>query len=109
MARKLKSAPVLKQGSASLAIFNGAGSPMAFYCVLGTRFGVKAVELIKNKKFGQMVALSGNKIIDVSLQEAVKALKTVDSDLYDIERILWIIATRTYRMVGVPPTAGGGR
>ena len=65
------------------------GSPTAFDRVLGTRFGVKAVELIKNKKFGQMVALSGNKIIDVSLQEAVKSLKTVDSDLYDIAKVFF--------------------
>jgi ATP-dependent phosphofructokinase / diphosphate-dependent phosphofructokinase len=65
------------------------GSPTAFDRVLGTRFGVKAVELIKNKKFGQMVALSGNKIVDVSLQEAVKALKTVDSDLYDIAKVFF--------------------
>ena len=33
------------------------GSPTAFDRVLGTRFGVKAVELIKNKRFGRMVAL----------------------------------------------------
>jgi ATP-dependent phosphofructokinase / diphosphate-dependent phosphofructokinase len=65
------------------------GSPTAFDRVLGTRFGVKAVELIKNKKFGQMAALSGNKIIDVPLQDAVKALKTVDSELYDIAKVFF--------------------
>jgi ATP-dependent phosphofructokinase / diphosphate-dependent phosphofructokinase len=65
------------------------GSPTAFDRVLGTRFGVKAVELIISKKFGQMVALSGNKIIDVPLSEAVKALKTVDADLYDIAKVFF--------------------
>jgi len=65
------------------------GSPTAFDRVLGTRFGVKAVELIINKKFGQMVALAGNKIIDVSLEEAVKALKTVDTELYDIAKVFF--------------------
>ncbi|MCU0651965.1 MAG: 6-phosphofructokinase [Candidatus Omnitrophica bacterium] len=59
------------------------GSPTAFDRVLGTRFGVKAVELIKDKKFGKMVALAGIKIIDVPLEEAVKALKTVDLELYE--------------------------
>jgi len=39
------------------------GAPSAFDRVLGTRFGVKAVELVINKKFGSMVALAGNKII----------------------------------------------
>ncbi|MFA5156249.1 MAG: ATP-dependent 6-phosphofructokinase [Candidatus Omnitrophota bacterium] len=65
------------------------GSPTAFDRVLGTRFGVKAVELVKSKKFGQMVALAGNKIIDVPLADAVKALKTVDDDLYDIAKVFF--------------------
>jgi len=65
------------------------GSPTAFDRVLGTRFGVKAVELVINKKFGQMVALAGNKIIDVPLTEAVKDLKTVDSELYDIAKVFF--------------------
>lgn len=65
------------------------GSPTAFDRVLGTRFGVKAVELIKNKKFGKMVALSGIKIVDVALEEAVKALKTVDMELYDIAKVFF--------------------
>ena len=62
------------------------GSPTAFDRVLGTRFGIKAVELVKNKQFGKMVALSGNKIIDVPLEKAVAALKTVDMELYNIAR-----------------------
>jgi len=65
------------------------GSPTAFDRVLGTRFGVKAVELIMNNKFGQMVALSGNKIIDVPLADAVKELKTVDAELYNIAKVFF--------------------
>jgi len=65
------------------------GSPTAFDRVLGTRFGVKAMELVKNKKFGRMVALSGNKIIDVALEEAVKALKTVDMELYEVAKVFF--------------------
>jgi phosphofructokinase-like protein len=65
------------------------GSPTAFDRVLGTRFGVKAVELAKNKKFGRMVALSSNKIIDVPLEDAVKAIKTVDPELYDIAKVFF--------------------
>jgi len=49
------------------------GTPTAFDRILGTRFGVKAVELAQMKKFGRMVALSGNKIIDVPIEDAVKA------------------------------------
>jgi len=65
------------------------GSPTAFDRVLGTRFGVKAVELVTAGKFGRMVALSGNKIIDVPLQEAVAALKTIDMELYEIAKVFF--------------------
>jgi 6-phosphofructokinase 1 len=65
------------------------GSPTAFDRILATRFGVKAVELVKNKKFGRMVALSGNKIIDVAIEAAVQALKTVDMDLYEIAKVFF--------------------
>jgi len=65
------------------------GTPTAFDRILGTRFGVKAVELIQNKKFGKIVALVGNKIIDVPIEDAVKALKTVDMELYDIAKVFF--------------------
>jgi len=65
------------------------GSPTAFDRVLGTRLGVKAVELILNKRFGKMVALQGVKIVDVPLEEAVKALKTVDMELYDTAKVFF--------------------
>ena len=65
------------------------GSPTAFDRVLGTRFGVKAVELVIAKKFGKMVALAGTKIIDVPLEDAVKALKTVDMELYNIAKVFF--------------------
>ena len=65
------------------------GSPTAFDRVLGTRFGVKAIELIKAGKFGRMVALSGVKIIDVPLEDAVKELKLVDKELYDIAKVFF--------------------
>jgi phosphofructokinase-like protein len=65
------------------------GSPTAFDRILGTRFGVKAVELVKNKRFGKMVALQGNKIIEVPLEQAVTALKTVDMELYEIAKVFF--------------------
>lgn len=65
------------------------GSPTAFDRVLGTRFGVKAVELVKEGKFGQMVSLQGNKIVSVPIEKAVGKLKTVDMDLYNIAKVFF--------------------
>ncbi|MCK4520165.1 MAG: 6-phosphofructokinase [Candidatus Omnitrophica bacterium] len=65
------------------------GSPSAFDRVLGTRFGVKAYELIESGKFGRMTSLKGNQIIDVPLSEATSELKTLDLGLYEIAKIFF--------------------
>lgn len=65
------------------------GSPSAFDRVLGTRFGIKAYELIKAAKFGRMVSLKGNEVIDVSLEEATAKLKTLNLELYEIAKIFF--------------------
>jgi 6-phosphofructokinase 1 len=65
------------------------GSPSAFDRVLGTRFGVHAVELVKQGKVGRMVSLRGREIVDVSLADAVKQLKLVTKELYDLAKIFF--------------------
>jgi 6-phosphofructokinase 1 len=62
------------------------GSATAFDRVLGTRFGSKAVDLVKEKRFGQMAALRGNEIVPVPIEVAVGKLKTVDSAFYEMTR-----------------------
>lgn len=65
------------------------GTPTAFDRVLGTRFGVRAMELVEKKRFGKMVALQGNKIVEVPLEKAVAALKTVDMELYEVAKVFF--------------------
>jgi 6-phosphofructokinase 1 len=56
------------------------GSPNAFDRVLATRFGVAALDLVESRSFGRMVALHGNRIVSVDIQEALKP-KLLDMDL----------------------------
>ena len=65
------------------------GSPTAFDRVLATRFGVKAVDLVQDGKFGQMTSLQGNKIVAVPIEQGTGRLKTVDMGLYDIAKIFF--------------------
>jgi 6-phosphofructokinase 1 len=48
--------------------------------VLALRFGVRAMDVLAEGKSGVMVALHGDKIVDVPLAEATKQRKTVDQD-----------------------------
>jgi ATP-dependent phosphofructokinase / diphosphate-dependent phosphofructokinase len=65
------------------------GSPTAFDRVLGTRFGVKAVEMAAGGQFGMMASLRGNTIEAVPLKDAVGKLKTVDMDFYKIAELFF--------------------
>jgi phosphofructokinase-like protein len=56
------------------------GRPNPYDRILSTRFGVKAVELASEGKFGMMVGLSGDEIVARTLEEAVGKLKTVPAD-----------------------------
>jgi len=62
------------------------GSPTPRDRVLATRFGLKAADLVDEGRFGQMAALQGDSIVDVSLAEATAELKTVPDDWYDVAR-----------------------
>ena len=54
------------------------GTPNAYDRVLGTRFGVAAVDAASDGDFGKMVALRGTEIVLVSLDEAVDEPKLLD-------------------------------
>src|ERR1700756_2341311 len=62
------------------------GSPTPRDRVLATRFGLKAADLVHARSFGRMAALQGDRIVDVSLEDAIAELKTVPSDWYEVAR-----------------------
>jgi 6-phosphofructokinase 1 len=56
------------------------GTPSPFDRILGSRFGVKAVELIEQNRYGRMVSLQGRMICDVDIDDAVDSLNRVEPD-----------------------------
>jgi len=54
------------------------GSPSTFDRCLGSRFGVKAVELVEIGAFGQMACLKGRHITSVPIEDAVRGLNLID-------------------------------
>lgn len=58
------------------------GPPTPFDRMLATRAGIKAVDLVAEKQWGQMAALQGQSVVGVPLEEAVAQLKTVPLELY---------------------------
>lgn len=60
------------------------GSPTPFDRVLSTRYGVAAADAVHDRKFGHMVALQSDQIVTVELSEAVRELKGVSPELWDV-------------------------
>jgi ATP-dependent phosphofructokinase / diphosphate-dependent phosphofructokinase len=58
------------------------GTPSARDRWLATRFGLHAIDAVRDEAWGQMVALRGTNIVRVPLSEATDTLKTVDPALY---------------------------
>ncbi|MBE4733502.1 MULTISPECIES: 6-phosphofructokinase [Streptomyces] len=59
------------------------GTPSAFDRWLATRFGLHAVDAVKDGDFGTMTALRGTEIVRVRLDDTRKGTKQVDPSLYD--------------------------
>ena len=56
--------------------------------MLATRYGLKAADLVDAGSFGRMAALHGDEIVDISLEEATKELKTVTPGWYAVAEAL---------------------
>jgi len=59
------------------------GSPTAFDRMIALRFGAQAIRLIKQGRFGRMVAYQPPNMVDVPIVEAIKRMRgvPVDSDI----------------------------
>ena len=65
------------------------GSPVAFDRILATRFGIGAIDLVHEKKFGHMIALKGNKLVSVPLKDVIGKRKKVDLELYNVASVFF--------------------
>jgi len=65
------------------------GMPTAFDRMLGTRFGVYAMRMVQEEKFGHMAALKGSVIDDIPIKEAISQLKTVVLNIYKTAEVFF--------------------
>ncbi|WP_149563007.1 6-phosphofructokinase [Streptomyces cacaoi] len=59
------------------------GTPTAYDRWLATRFGLHAIDAVRDEDWGSMVALRGTDIVRVPLSQATEKLKTVAPELYE--------------------------
>ena len=82
LAREIEKRTQIESRVTVLGYTQRGGSPTAFDRVLATRYGMGAVELALEKKWGQMVAIHGGEMTSVSLDVATHAPKVLDPEIY---------------------------
>jgi 6-phosphofructokinase 1 len=65
------------------------GTPLAYDRVLGTRFGVAAIDAVHEQDFGKMVALRGTDIVRVPLDDALRESKTLDPAFFETAEVFF--------------------
>jgi 6-phosphofructokinase 1 len=65
------------------------GTPLAFDRVLGTRFGVAAIDAATAGEFGKMVALRGTEIELVPLDAALDEPKLLDPAFFETAEVFF--------------------
>lgn len=61
------------------------GAPTTLDRILGTRFGVKAVEMIHQRLFGQMVSYQNYQVLSVPIADAINRLRLVSPQCQMVE------------------------
>src|SRR5688500_6358252 len=65
------------------------GTPNAYDRVLGTRFGIAAIDAATRGDFGKMVALRGTDIVAVPLEDALSEPKLLDPELFETAEVFF--------------------
>ncbi|RLG97582.1 6-phosphofructokinase, partial [Candidatus Bathyarchaeota archaeon] len=83
LAKKIKESLGVETRAVAPAHIIRGGPPTAFDRFMATRYGIAAVDLVRDGKFGMMVALRGGEIVTVPLSKALSKSKNVTPNLYD--------------------------
>src|SRR5579872_4717839 len=84
LAREIEQRTGFESRAVVLGHIQRGGSPSAFDRVLATRYGLGAVDMVHRGEFRCMAALRANKIVAVTLKEAISKNRVVDAEMIDI-------------------------
>ena len=89
LAREIERETQMETRVTVLGYTQRGGTPTARDRVLGTRYGIHAVEMVLEEKWGQMAAMRGHEMTSCGLEEATSGLKTLDPEIYRTAEMLF--------------------
>jgi 6-phosphofructokinase 1 len=84
LAREIEKRTGFETRAVILGHIQRGGSPSAFDRVLATRYGLGAIDMVHRGEFGCMAALRSNKIVSITLSEAISSNRVVDNEMIQI-------------------------
>jgi 6-phosphofructokinase len=70
--------------SVNLGHTQRGGTPTAYDRMLATRYGIAAIDMVHEGKYGQLAVLRGNEIKSIPLADAIAKTRTVTEDFFDV-------------------------
>jgi ATP-dependent phosphofructokinase / diphosphate-dependent phosphofructokinase len=70
--------------SVNLGHTQRGGVPTAFDRVLGQRYGLHAIDMVHEKKWGRIAVLRGTEITDITIKEAISTNRRLDQRFFDV-------------------------
>jgi 6-phosphofructokinase 1 len=103
LCREIEKITGIESRAVVLGHIQRGGTPSAYDRVLGTRYGVKAVELAMKGEFGKMVALRGPDVIGITIDSVIVEVtdkktgkpklrvrnRCVPKELYDVAKVFF--------------------
>jgi ATP-dependent phosphofructokinase / diphosphate-dependent phosphofructokinase len=89
LAREIERETGIETRATVLGHVQRGGTPTPRDRVLATRYGVFAVDLVRQGKWGMMAALKGDEVVAVSLEEATRSLHLVDPAFYEMAEVFF--------------------
>ena len=89
LARRIEEQLGVETRTVTLGYVQRGGTPTAFDRLLGTRMGVKAVDLAAEKRFGCMVSLQGLKVDAVPLEVVRQGPRAVDRSVIEVAKVFF--------------------
>jgi 6-phosphofructokinase 1 len=74
--------------SVNLGYTQRGGVPTAYDRLLAQRFGLHAIDMVHQKKWGRIAVLHGTDITDITIKEAISANRRLDQRFFDVIKYL---------------------
>lgn len=86
--KKIEAITGIESRATILGHIQRGGSPTVYDRVMASRMGAKATELLSEGKFNQVVALKGNEVVGIEIEEALDMTKSIDEKMIELSKIL---------------------